>query len=329
MPVPANHCRDMLINSIEQIRTVVPVNGTAGFETFSPYLDAAEEQFIIPLLGIELYTELAAIAANAGTDPQKALLKKVHYSLVHLAMWSGFDMLNVTFDDSGFERVSKEKGLYRYQEENLKVVFKKQGYNGMDGILEYLMLNIASFEKFKSSAFYVEMKGSFFPTTSVFNAIYGIGNSRLIFLQIDRFFEPVIDFEIVPLLGRALFDKVVAEMKKEGEKNPDLMALVSYIRKPLAYLAVASGIDEVGIQLTEKGLFFETQVGTNASHIETVPANVENIRNKALVNGKRYKDVLLNYLKANADKYPDFTQTDLTNTNPFRRDNTGKKTFWA
>jgi len=322
----------MLITSTQQIKEVVPVNGTASFKIFKPYVDAAEDQYIIPLLGLELYTELNNLAADTGTPEQKTLLKKVRYCLVHLMLFKGFDMLNVSFDDAGFERVAKDRGLYRYQEENLKDVFKSEGFNAMDTILEYLQANLTTFEKFKTSDFYLELKGSFFPTTMVFNKIYVIGNSRLVFLQIERFFDQVIDFQIVPVLGCTLFDKVVAEMKKESDPDANLMALVPHIRKPLAYLAVAEGLDEIGLQVTEKGLFFETQVSTMNSHVQTTLATAEQtavLKEKAELNGKRYKEMLLDYLKTNADTYPDFTQTDLTNTNPLRRDNADKKTVWV
>lgn len=322
----------MLVRTTEQIRTVIPVNARVEFDTFQPYIEAVEMQIIIPVLGQALYTELDAIADDTGTANQKALLKKVRYSLVHLCMFKGFDMLNVTFDESGFERVSKEAGLYRYQEENLKSVFKNEGYNGIDLLLEFLQVNLSQFEKFKSSAFYLNIKGSFFPTTMVFNQIYGIGNSRLVFLQVSRFFDQVLDFQIKPLMGAALYNKVVLEMKKENNQDPDLMALVPYIRKPLAFLSVASGMDELGMQVTEKGLFFETQIAGSNSQIQTTQATEMQkytLLEKAKVNGARYKEMLLDYLKNNADKYPDFTQLDLDNTNPYRRDNSGKKIFFA
>ncbi len=322
----------MLVRSTDHIRTVIPVNSGVDFHTFEPYVNAAEDQFMIPVLGTKLYDELdTAITEDNGTDAQKALLKRVRYSLVHLTMFKGFDMLNVQFDSSGFERL-KDNGIYRYQEENLKNTFKNEGYNGIDTLLEYLQKNITTFGSFVDSAFYTNMKGNFFPTTFVFNQVYGIGNSRLVFLQVSKFFNQVIDFKIKPLLGETLYNLVVAEMKKTANQDTQLMALVPYIQKPLAYLAVAEGFDELGLQITEKGLFFETQVDNSDSHIKTAQISDNKrlvVLDKARLNGTRYLEVLLNFLKQNADSYPDFTQTDLENTNPYRRDNTDKKTFWA
>ncbi len=322
----------MLVRTTEHIRTVIPVNARADFENFEPYVDAVEDQFIIPVLGQALYDELdETIADDNGSDDQLKLLKKVRYSLVHLVMYKGFDMLNVTYDTSGFERL-KDNSIYRYQEENLKSTFKNEGYNGIDKLLEYLQAKIATFESFKSSAFYADMQRSFFPTTLEFSKEYRIGNSRLVFLQVSRFFTQVLDFKIKPVLGAALFDKVLAEMKKESEQDPNLMALIPYIRKPLAYLSVSDGFNELGMQITAKGLLFETQESNSSSNIKMTQATDAQklvVLDKAKINGERYLNMLLDYLKNNAATYPDFTQTELENTSPYRRDNNGKKTFWA
>ena len=66
-------------------------------------------------------------------------------------MFSGFDMLNVQFDETGFTRSSVDKTLYRYQEENLKNSFRNKGFDFIDAILEYLQENASSFESFTQS----------------------------------------------------------------------------------------------------------------------------------------------------------------------------------
>ncbi len=323
----------MLINTVEQIREHVPISAMTEYETLKPAIAAAERQYIIPVLGQDLYDEMIALDDTAS-DKQKELLVLLRSSLANLSMFKGFDTMNVIFDESGFKRASESATLYRYQEENLKNGFKEEGFNGIDLVLEYLQANIADFEKFKSSSFYKEMKGSFFPTTRHFNDIYNINNSRLVFLQIYRFIDRVIDFEIIPVLGRTLYDKLIAEMMKEPADNPDanLLALVSYIRKPLAYLAMSAAINEIGMQMTDKGFYFENQVSNSSSNIETTLITGDQaavIRHNAQVTGERYKNNLLEYLKANTDKYPDFSQIELNSVNPYRRSNDGKKTFFA
>jgi hypothetical protein len=325
----------MIVKSIDQVREVIPVNASVDYSTLTPYLQIAEDKFLLPVLGQSFYDELDS--AENPTEAQAKALKKCRAASVNYAMYHGFDMLNVTFADNGYLRSDKDTGLYRYQEENLKDRFKNDAFDNLDNLIEYLQTNASTFEQFRSSQFYTDTKGTFFPNTRSFNDIYNINNSRLVFLQIARFFDRVIDFEIVPAIGRTLYDKVVAEMKKEtgSGQQPDisLITLTPYIRKPLAYLAVAYGIDEIGLRITEKGLYFETSQAGSNSNIQTILASAElkqQIYQRVKKTGDSYKAMLFNYLRDHSDQYPDFTQLDeKTTSNPYRRNNSGKKTFFA
>lgn len=321
----------MIVTTIDQVRDVVPINALVEYETLKPYLQIAEEKFLLKVLGQSFYDQLVALQSPEST--QEKALKKCRIATVNYAMWHGFDMLNVTFDDSGFMRSSKESGLYRYQEENIKSRLKNDAFDGLDNLIEFLQKNATTFTEFQNSEFYTKTKGSFFPNTSDFDRIYSINNSRLVFLQFAKFFERVIDFEIIPTTGKSLYDKVVAEMKKTSDQDQKLMELVDLIRKPLAFLSVAYGIDEFGLQVTDKGMFFETQESGTNSNIKTTMATEEQkqqLYNRVKKTGDQYKSMLFSFLRDNSDDYPDFTQLDdNTTSNPYRRDNAGKKTFWT
>ncbi|MGQ1890642.1 DUF6712 family protein [Thermophagus sp. OGC60D27] len=320
----------MIVTNIDQVREVIPINARVEFSTLRPYLILAEEKFLQPVLGELFYKRLDDL--EDPNEKEAVVVKKCIYAVANYAMWHGFDMLNVTFDDSGFLRSDKDSGLYRYQEENLKSRFKNDAFDHLDGLIEYLQNNISDFSEFKESEFYIETSDSFFKTTSEFNKIYNINNSRLVFLQISRFFDRVIDFEIIPTTGQALFNKIKEEIKKD---NPDenILKLVPYIKKTLAFLSVAYGLNELGLKLTEKGMFFETEESGSDSNIKTTMASnelKEQIFNRVKNTGNSYKAMLFEYLRSNSEQYPEFTQlNDTIKSNPFRRDNAGKKTFFV
>lgn len=308
----------MLVNTIENITAVVPVNALNGFATFKPYIEKAE-RWIKPVLSTDLYDKL-----GASEQAESEALKLTRICIVNYAMWDGFDMLNVTHDDSGFRRASKEQSLYRYQEENLRAGFKSAAFDGIDALLEYLQSNIADYPEFEASTFYVSAKGSIFPDTSSFNKVYNIGNSRLVFLQLSAFFDRVIDFELRPVLTSALYESFIGNLSAE-DSNADLSALLPMVRKVLAFYAVAYGVDELGLRVTDKGLYFDNEAASGNSHIQTQRADVESLRKKALLNAARYKAMLLEYLQAHSDKYDVSTEAK---SNPYRRNNDGKKTAW-
>ena len=316
----------MIVSNIDQVRGVIPINARVDFATLKPYIIVAEEKFLQPVLGDSFYKRLDEL--ENPNEKEAVVVKKCISAVANYAMWHGFDMLNVTFDDSGFLRSGKDSGLYRYQEENLKSRFKNDAFDHLDSLIEYLQNNVSEFSEFKNSDFYVETSGSFFKTTSEFNKIYNINNSRLVYLQIARFFDRVIDFEIIPTTGQELYERIKDEMKKD-DGDDDIMKLVPYIKKALAFLAVAYGINELGLQVTEKGMFFETDEGDIKTTIASNELK-EQIFTRVKNTGNSYKAMLWEFLRSNAEKYPEFTQLDDSiKSNPFRRDNSGKKTFFV
>jgi hypothetical protein len=307
------------------------VSQASNFDNLVPHLANAERDYLIPVIGQPMYDELQEFyEATYPDDPTevqektKELLNLCQSAVAHIAYWIGFDLLNTHISD-GFKRTEtdKIKGLFKYQEENLKSYFRTNGFNGLDSVLKYLEENIASFGEFKASDAYTVLKSAFIPNTDIFNSIVFINKSRLTFLRMKPHIQLLEDTEIVPLLGSVAF----AELKDEMEKDsPDakMMAILPYIRKPLAFLASALLMEESGADLQDNGLYFTTSNDTERKPSETDRIAVLVNRNRNL--GNAYLDQLRSYLVAHAADWPDVA----TSTGKvLRRDNTNKKTFWA
>jgi hypothetical protein len=311
----------MFVNSIDEVRKVVPINALTSFDTISPYLIKAEKYFLLPILGDNFYNE----ALNLQEDEN--LHEKIRECVVNYAFYDGFDMLNVQYDDTGFRRSSKEIALYRYQENNLKNKFKDDAYNSLESLLEFLQRKIDVYTEFKDSIYYLESKGSLFPSTMSFFTVCPISSSRLVFLKVASMFQRAIDFDIIPILGKDLFNEVINELTQDGG-NANVLELLPYIRKALAYSSVAKGLLEFGMSFTEKGLLVESQ-NISVSNTEAPSAEkLDVIYRHYSSTADSYKAMLLEYLRDNAIRYPAFLQTNQTNINPFSRSNGGKKTVW-
>jgi hypothetical protein len=331
----------MLITTVAEIQSYLPVSVATSFETIQPFIESSERKFIKELLGYEAYTELvkyyAAVQSSgsygSGQDEQAAyneLLKLVQKALINLAYYHGYAVLTVAASDGGFHRIESEnhKGLYKYQEEELKDLFKKDGFNGLDDVLEYLEENIEYFPEFEDSDNRLVTKVNIIPDTKTFNAIYGIGSSRLVFLLLKRFMRQTEDFVIRKILGHTLFAEVKAEIVKP-EPAEKIVSLLPYLQKPLAYFSVASGIDEMGVNVTDKMVYFESQQPTFFNSTVKTPATADQlavIKDKAERTGNKYLEDLKMFLLDNATTYTEYSGQQ---GYIYKRDNSGKKTFFA
>ncbi len=322
---------------MEQIRTFLSVSASSDFNLVAPHIINAERDYLLPVIGAVLYEQLIAFQeteflAELTESEQKTfqLLRLAQSAVIHIAYWIGFDVLNSLITDGGFKRTETTtvKGLYKYQEDNLKNYLRTSGFNGLDTVLQYLELNLADFEAFTQSPAFSVMKTSFIPTTYIFNDIVFINNSRLTFLRMKSHIQLLEDTDIAPILGPVAYAYAKAELAKENPASK-VLSLLPYIRKPLAYLASAMLMEESGADLTDNGLYFTAVAAIYPNDTNHAPAASDRIlalaqRNRAL--GNAYLDLLRSYLTANASLW---SEVPPSTGKLFRRNNTDKKTFWS
>jgi len=322
---------------MEEIREFVPVSSSSDFDSVAPHISNAERDYLIPLIGSDMYAKLITFykteIVEELTEPDQKtekLLRLVQSAVIQIAYWIGFDLLNSHISDGGFKRTESTsvKGLFKYQEENLKTYFRTNGFNGLDTALQYLEINSSDFGEFSESPAFTLLKSAFIQTTDIFNELVFINKSRLTFLRMKSHMQLIEDTEISTILGPTAFGFVKSEMVKA---NPaaKVTALLAYIRKPIAFLASALLMEESGADLTDNGLFFTSTASGFNNDTERKPSTPDRIailvkRNRNI--GNAYLDQLRSYLTANSSEWSEVTPSS---GKVFRRDNTNKKTFWA
>ena len=328
----------MLLSDTTEIKRFLPIGAGNDFNRLKPHIVNAENKYIKTLLGTNMYDELLefyeASPVASPTEIQIAmndLLEKVQHSLIHLAYFVGYDFLNVSVTDTGFQRVESEhkKGLFKYQEDNLKQYFSDAGFNSLDSILVFLEQNIQHFTEFKASPNWTEFKASFIPTVKILQNIpYNIYESRLTFLNLKPHLAFVEDTTIRLALGETIYQEIKTEMVKDAPAEK-VTAILPYIRKPLIYFATALLMEETGAVLGNNGLYFEKLNGNYPDNRIKEPSTEERIlamiqRNRNI--GNAYLDALKSFLLTNISDWETFSGAT---GSIFSRDNTDKKTFWA
>lgn len=316
---------------MEEVRKYVPVSVSSEFDSLAPHVANAERDYLIPVIGQETYDILQEhYTGSTESEKKTKLLELVQSAVLHIAYWIGYDLLNVEVTDGGFRRTESTavKGLWKYQDENLKGYFRTNGFNGIDTVLQYLEDNATAFPEFSASKEYTVLKSSFIPNTLIFDRIVFINRSRLTFLRMRPHMQLVEDAEIAPILGPVAYEYVKSQMTSD---TPDdkVVKLLEYIRKPVAYLASAYLMEESGADLKDNGLYYTSTIAISNNDTERKPATGDRIqimvkRNRNL--GNAYLDQLRSYLVANA---ADWTDVSPSTGKVLRRDNTDKKTFWA
>lgn len=327
----------MFFKFIDEIKLYLPVSVATKFDTLRPILQVVGREFMRPVLGPDMYDELLEYyeelvpTEDDAELPMNKLLKLAQSAEIHLAYWYGYDVLSVTISEGGARRMEtdKQKGLYKYQEDNLKQYFKNAGFNGLDSMLEYLDgEDKDNFGKYQESDAALELKKLFIPKTDIFNTLYYIGSSRLVFMRMIPFMKIVEDQKIKPVLGTTNYDFIKSEMVK-AEPDSKVAAILPYIQQPLVYFASAMLMQETGADLSDKGLVWEGTRSNSLNNKESGPTDAARVnalvsRNNGL--GESYLNALRAYLLTNSADWNGYASPASA---AYNRDNAGKKIFVA
>jgi hypothetical protein len=335
----------MLLQNVNEIKTILPIGVGNDFNRLKPHIENAENRYIKPLLGFDMYKALVilynteeskgpseetpeAIEIFNREKLRRELLGNIQFAIIHLAFFSGFDFLNISVTDAGFQRIETErtKGLFKYQEDSLKAFFSETGFNALDDVLTFLEKNIYAFEEFMTSENYNFLITSFLPNVKTIEEIpFNIHRSNLILLALKPSISYIEDTTIKSVLGNTIYDYIKAQMAMEVI-DKKVITILPYIRKPIIYLASAMFMEETGASLGDKALYFFKNEDQQRAKTVKSPSTEERIaamisRNKTI--GNNYLELLKFQLLAD---WPDYSgQTG----SPFRRDNNGKKTFFT
>lgn len=307
----------MIVKNTPEIRKHLPVNISLSIENLKPFLIRAELKYLIPTIGLEQYEALNAYAeAKEFDEDLDALMQVCIPPVIFLAVFEGYDLLNVEFSDSGFHRNETEnkKGLYGYQERGIKAFLKNSGFNGLDAVLEFLEKNIDTYTLWADSEACSSVYDGLIRTAKEFTKFYvQLKDSSIVFRQMKSAMQRAEDFQIRCKIGNTIVDNIkelIKDREIDDPLNSKYKLLLPYIQKALAYLTINEAANELGVKLTDKGLYFEqVDAGLIPDNIsETSPdSKVETIKTQTFTYGRKYLTLLTDYLNAHTADFEEYT----------------------
>ena len=342
--------RDKNIDA-EEFKKYLPTNVQFGFDSINPALVNVEEIYIKKLLSKPLFDKLAAFYAESisesstsgsGSDSSSGsestsgvvsdekmmtLLGLVQSCALKLAYWKEYPTLAVVITDAGAKAaVDKDSRLFKYEYYDIMKKLKNDGFDQMDIVINYLLDNIADFQDFKESVCYPNFAKSFVPTTELFDSIYNINGSRLVFLKLRQYISYVEDIELDFKIGTDFKNEIFTNNTEEKYKQ-----VIDWIQKFVVYLAVANGISELGKDFTDRGVIFES-LEDGMMKKQVMGKDLLKTMEQSRYIADQYIAKCLQYLKKNISDYPLFSEyigesQDITAQ--FKRDNNNKKSFFA
>lgn len=297
-----------LKTGLNELQRLLPFAASYDYKRVYPLLEDTEQLFLLPLLGDSLYRKLK----NDRLDKELEMCRK---AVANIMAYRYFTLLNTQIVPGGFMRLSGEgtATLYKYQEEELKHTFRRDGFDALDLIAVYFLNHLEDFPEFRVSVFYTEGRGEIVPDRFVFSRYYKpVG--YVVFEYLRPFIRRAEELDVSRIVDlEVLRSGLLGNNLSERDKR-----LLELVRPLVVYLTVAYAVEDMGVNITDAGVWMENRIAGDGLP-EKQSLNVqeaEAIAGKYRKLAERYMDEVQRYASGSG-------RVDV-----LERDNKGKKTVW-
>lgn len=233
----------MLLKNIKEVNRFLPSNVIKNFDMISSFITASEKEYIIPVLGKELYKELKKRYDNPADDDTSGLwnelLESVQYPLVNFAMHKALPKNNVTMMIGG-AAVAVSQNMEVASQKRIDALSEslyEDAQKGIDQLLIFLEEDSLSdspvFKQlWEKSRYFYQMQGSLINTAAIFQEYVNIMGSRAVFVKLKPNIAYCEKVYIRPELSNNLIDYLI---ENDGNLDEAHMLIQAQIRNALAY----------------------------------------------------------------------------------------------
>jgi hypothetical protein len=326
-----------LCKTIEEMKSKFgKLNVNASIESFASYLADAEEKYILPLIGQDMYDELVAWYDVVGTPAENVPLQKLHAqvlrALVYYALLESAPTMMLDFGDGGIMEGAPD-GQSSARQWTVKGAVEYFSINAdtfAESVLQFLEKNKADYETWDDSDSRKAARALFIPNGRAWkDAGADIDQPHRFFLRCYQSVKRTQEINILDIIGQELMDELVEQMK-DGNVTGENETLISKILPVVAYYALADAIPTVAFSISSSGIrLLNENDGINVK--QSVSDDLVATQTQRNINlGKRYEAILCNFLNDNATDYPLWPVPETSTAAGARKtliDNYGKKSF--
>lgn len=294
----------------EELKQFLPFAASYDCQRIYYNLIHTEQSYIIPLLGTELYDRI-----TSGGDEHAPALVMCRRAVANITVYENFTLINTQILPGGFSRLSGENtgNLYKYQEVELKAIFRRNGFDELDRIVDYFMTNIDIFPEFEKTDYYQSGRGELIPDKNVFSQYYK-PVSYVIFKYLQPFIRRAESLDVSQIVRLDELKHAILD----GNLTENQHVTLNLSRPVIICLAIAYAIDDKGVNITDAGVWLENRVAGDGLTEKNPAAETSNdVANKYRILAERYLKELQKHLSG------------CDSINPLIRNNNEKTTVWA
>jgi hypothetical protein len=257
-----------LIKTILVFKQYVAIDVNMKFASIEPYINEAEELYIVPLLGRAFYDEFVALydasvaeTPVALTPEMAALLPFIQRPLAYYAQLLAIPYITTVFGDMGIRthRGEDSDPAPRWMIEKLQFQALKNGDLNADKLLAFLEENIAveDYVTWVESSANTSNSGNIVYSTTIASRHIPINDSRRVFLTLRQKIREIESKSIPKLISAEQYAELVAQLQDidPAAVTAANAALIAKLEPIICKRALYMQVPFMRVQINENGIF--------------------------------------------------------------------------
>lgn len=253
-----------LIKTIAELKTYLNIDANAKIASMQPYIDQAEQLYIIPAIGQVFYDEVNTQynAASLNAD-NTTLLPYLQRAIAYYAMFLSVNQMTVNFGERGVREFNnpESNSAPRWKEEKLERACLINGDRFTDKLLDYLETNAtgSKYANWFNSAFNTKKSGQIVYSTTIASKYIQINDSRRIFLKLKPAIKDVEATIVAKYMGLNQYNDLVTKLTN-NTMDANSTALAQKCEPIIAKMALYLMIPFLKVTIADTGIFLHSSV---------------------------------------------------------------------
>jgi len=291
-----------LFKTIDVVKEYIPIAFSNGDTSIPRMQKAAEDQYLLPVLGADLMATLQA-EADGDLETPSDLLKKAWTALAYLMYYKELPFIHTLITDSGIRNVTNEKvqGAYRYQYEDLLQVLENEGLAGLELLFQFLFDNRADdpYTAWAQSAAYQRLNRNLIRTGADFANYFHLLHPHRTFYSLQPIVQEVEDLYLVSSIGK----EFLAELKAADEPDDYQTIVIDLLKHAEANFTIHKAISKLSVKVRPEG--FTVMLGTGSDRQPQAEASASDkqlaeLKTDTARDGNAYLNRAIKYLNDTA-----------------------------
>lgn len=242
-----------LITQITEIKEVLPkLVSNLNATSLLPNFNAAEEKYLVPLIGDALYADLQTkYTGNTLSPAELILIKHIRLLTASYALMDEQAATHVFITDDGI-RVAGTTDMQKavgWEYKELKKYLKDRALDATEVLLKYLWKNKATLDLWTASDAYKQFESLLIRTGTDFSEHYMLYQPMRTFYAFKTILNDVQDEYVSSALGKDLLNY----LKDVAAPSPEEKSIIRKLKKGLAFYTIYRAGEHFPVRFSDAG----------------------------------------------------------------------------